>query len=674
MIRKNVWAALALLALALLAYGNSFHAGFALDNGLILRDTRIHEATRGNIDLILRHTLWWPIAETGLYRPLTSLSFLFNYAVLGNGNRPEGYHVVNFLLHAGNTWLAFALALRLVRRFWAALFIAGLWAVHPVLTESVTNLVGRADLLAGMSVLGGFLIYLRSTESQGWRKWAWLGALMVITVVGVCSKESAVAIIGVIALYELAWWPQRRNLRDPLLAAIAVLPPVAAFLYQRSLVLSASLPPVFSFGDNPIAHSGFVVGRLTALRVMADYLGLMLWPARLSSDHSYADVSLVTGAPGDWIACLLVSALGIALLLAYRRQPAMFFFGLFAFITFLPTSNLLFPTGIIMAERLLYLPALGLIACLVLAVYQVEDRFRLRALAPAVLLLATCGCALRTWERNPDWRNNLTLGESAVRAAPRSYKAHELLANALYDADPQHSQLDRAIKQEELAVAVLDGLPDSRNTWSAYRQLAGYYLTKGDGSVLARQRAVQLLTHAIRIHRAYPPPRPLKPGDFVVQVQLAETYRMLSGALLRGGDTKGAWEAAIQERDLNPGSVEAYRNIGKALRAAGREEEAVPALMEGELLTGDSTLETEAVIIYQAKPGAGCALMQGTYGPVLNPACPVVHSQICGAVADAMRVLVQWRGNADARVMMNRAGENYGCAAEPLGKILAAPQ
>jgi hypothetical protein len=140
------------------------------------------------------------------------------------------------------------------------------------------------------------------------------------------------------------------------------------------------------------------------------------------------------------------------------------------------------------------------------------------------------------------------------------------------------------------------------------------------------------------------------------------------------GDAKGAYEAAIRERDLNPGSVEAYRNIGKALRAAGREEEAVPALMEGELLTGDSSLETEAVIIYQGKPGVGCALMQGNYGPLLNPACPVVHSQICGAVADAMRLLVQWRGDADARLMMNRAGENYGCAAEPLREILAPPQ
>src|SRR5437868_2857712 len=172
-IRKEVWAAFTLVALALLAYGNSFHAGFTLDNGLIIRDARVFEATRANIELILRHTLWWPIAETGLYRPLTKLSFLFNYAVLGNGERPEGYHVVNFILHAGNIWLAFALALRLVRRFWPALFIAGLWAVHPVLTESVTNLVGRADLLAGMAVLGGVLRHLKSSESKGRANFAW---------------------------------------------------------------------------------------------------------------------------------------------------------------------------------------------------------------------------------------------------------------------------------------------------------------------------------------------------------------------------------------------------------------------------------------------------------------------------------------------------------------------
>ena len=144
---------LLLYAIALLAYSNSFHAGFTLDNGVLLQEKQVYAATLGNIGLILGHSYWWPTIETGLYRPFTILSFLFNYAVLGNGDRPEGYHWINFILHAGNIVLAFAVALRLVRKFWPAVFIAGLWTVHPVLTESVTNIVGRADLLAAIAVL-----------------------------------------------------------------------------------------------------------------------------------------------------------------------------------------------------------------------------------------------------------------------------------------------------------------------------------------------------------------------------------------------------------------------------------------------------------------------------------------------------------------------------------------
>ena len=146
------------------------------------------------------------------------MSFLFNYAVLGNGKHPEGYHIVDFLLHAGNICLAFALALRLVRRFWPSVFIAGVWAVHPVLTESVTNIVGRADLLAAMSVLGGLLIYLKSTEcparNKRGRRLAWLAALMVTTTLGIYSKESAVAIVAAIALYEQTWRREQSTIRD----------------------------------------------------------------------------------------------------------------------------------------------------------------------------------------------------------------------------------------------------------------------------------------------------------------------------------------------------------------------------------------------------------------------------------------------------------------------------
>ena len=664
--RKEVCASLAPCAIALLAYSNSFHAGFTLDNGVLLQEKQIYAATFRNIGLILGHTYWWPTIETGLYRPLTILSFLFNYAVLGNGERPEGYHWINFVLHAANILLAFAVALRLVRKFWPSVFIAGLWAVHPVLTESVTNIVGRADLLAGMAVLGGFLIYLKSTESKGWRRLAWLAGLLATTTVGVFSKESAVTVIGVIALYELTWWRERGKISDLLAGSIATLPPIAALLYQRSVVVAASSPAVFPFVDNPLVGSGFWVGRLTALKVMAHYLALILWPARLSSDYSYAQVPLITGAPGDWIAWLAVCGIGTVLVLLYRRQHAMFFFGLFAFGTFLPTSNLLFPIGTIMAERLLYLPAYGLIACLVLVVYWLGGRTRMRVLAPAVLLLAMLGFAVRTWERNPDWQNNLTLAESTVRASPRSFKAHVMLARALYGTDPRHASIDRAIEEGERSVALIDLLPDSRNTWSTYREVAGYYLLKGEGF----ERAIQLLNRAISILEALPP-TPAVEGEVVVPLDLAEAYRTLSGAWLRVSDAKKAYDAAVRARDLNPASSDGYRSVANALRASGRNEEAITALMGGQMLTSDPSLSTDIVLLYRTRPDPGCAVTEGPAGPEPEPTCPIVRTQICLAVAEAMRVQLRLHRQREAMLMMNRSAQSYGCALDPLQKILS---
>src|ERR1700733_7647809 len=195
---KHALVSVSLFVLTLPAYSNSFHSGFVLDNRpLIIEDLRIRDASWSNIDLIFHHTYWWPF-DHGLYRPFTTLSYLFNYAVMGNADQPAGYHWINFFLHFLNILLVYALVLRLARKFWLAVFVSAIWAVHPVLTESVTNIIGRADLLAGMAVLSGLLMYLKSAESKGWRRYAWLAGLAAVTSVGVFSKENSVAILGVI--------------------------------------------------------------------------------------------------------------------------------------------------------------------------------------------------------------------------------------------------------------------------------------------------------------------------------------------------------------------------------------------------------------------------------------------------------------------------------------------
>jgi hypothetical protein len=135
----------ALWLLVLAAYSNSFQAGLIYDSTpILLKDPRLHTVTGQNLGLILTKEYWYPPTGNGLYRPLTTLSYLFNYAVLGNGSQPVGYHVVNYLIHGANATLAFLLGLTLFGETAAAFAMAALWAVHPVLTESVTNVSGSA--------------------------------------------------------------------------------------------------------------------------------------------------------------------------------------------------------------------------------------------------------------------------------------------------------------------------------------------------------------------------------------------------------------------------------------------------------------------------------------------------------------------------------------------------
>src|SRR5579859_4594206 len=94
---------------ALLAYANSFTGEFALDNKLIiLQDPRLTAVNAEHLQQIFQQGYWWPNITSELYRPLTTLSYLFNYSVLGNGPRPTGYHIANFLLHWANVVLLFA--------------------------------------------------------------------------------------------------------------------------------------------------------------------------------------------------------------------------------------------------------------------------------------------------------------------------------------------------------------------------------------------------------------------------------------------------------------------------------------------------------------------------------------------------------------------------------------
>ena len=635
--------------LTLFAFSNSFRAGLALDNQLLITgDPRIQDARAGNVRQIFQHTFWWPNGEAGIYRPVTTLSYLFNYAVLGNGTDPIGYHWINFLLHAANVLLVFGVALRLFNRmpdraFPLALSTAALWAVHPLLTESVTNIVGRADLLAGMAVLAGFWMYLKSTESVGFRHLAWLAGLAAVTLIGVFSKESAVVLPGVIVLYELAFHlPEARSrFRSMLLGCAATVLPIAAMLVQRALVLTASPAAEFPFVDNPIVGASFWVGRLTAIQVLARYLWLAIWPAKLSADYSYSEIPLASGSVADWTAWLAVAMALWMVALLWKRCRAAFFFACFSFLNLLPASNLLFPIGTIMAERLLYLPLAGWLACLALAIDSAARPSRQAHLASVIIGLMAAGFAIRTWVRNIDWKDDLAMATASVQTSPGSFKVHRLLAASLFQSDP--GNIDRVITEANKSLAILESLPDELDVPVPWNQAAAYYLAKGDSlrgaATEPYQQAVRIALRSIAIEQASRAARDRAHGMHASEPPVAaEGYRLLASAYLRLGDSAQALSAAMHARAIDPANVEVYGDLADAYLAQSRGEDAAIALAQGMFATSNGMLRADLLKLYQSGlDPKGCAVISGPRGPALNPACDIVRRDLCAAATQAHR-------------------------------------
>ena len=286
----------------------------------------------------------------------------------------------------------------------------------------------------------------------------------------------------------------------------------------------------------------------------------VVWPAKLSSDYSYAQVPLSHGSVEDVVACVAVGLLAAGAIASFRWHRALFFFAAFAFVTFVPASNLLFPTGTIMAERLLYLPSIGIAAVVAIACFAAGQACGSR-LAPAIAIgLVVAAFAARTWTRNPDWQNDVTLWTSAVHVTPASAKAHRALAEALYDSDPAHANIDQVIAEAERSVALLAPLPDSLNSFQSYRQAGAYYLDKA--AVLIRhgsngglstsnearrayQRSLELLTRCLAIATAG---SAQVPGASTSPA--ADTYRLLAAAHLGLDESREALDAATRARTL----------------------------------------------------------------------------------------------------------------------------
>jgi Tfp pilus assembly protein PilF len=423
--------ALLISAAAVLPYLNSLGNELTFDDLFVVRN---NPAVR---DGSLHDVVTW-VYDPGGYRPLTMLTYAAN-ARLG-GDVP-GFHGVNVGLHALTSVAVFFLARRLLGSV-AATAAALLFAVHPIHTEAVTSIVGRAELLACLLAVGSLLAFLHA-EQAGTGSRFWRGASLLLFAGAVLAKESAFTAIPLIAVVH-AWTADRlqpRRLAALLLPYAAV---AGAYLGLRLLVVGAlGIPTRPDFLDNPLAHATAGVRLRTATIILWDYLSLLVLPWQLSADYSFDQVALAT-SPLDWrflTAFGVLAALAAGLLAAARRAPELLLATCFTFVPLALTANVLFPIGTIKAERLLYMPSIGICLAAGWLVARSGKQHWFAATAALGIVIAVFGA--RTWVRNRDWRDSLTLFTATVAASPRSAKAHHNLAVALHMAGRTEEALRR---------------------------------------------------------------------------------------------------------------------------------------------------------------------------------------------------------------------------------------
>jgi hypothetical protein len=666
-----------LVVLILIAYSESPRGLLMFDNeSIIVKDTRVHAATLDNVRSILTQPYWQAILS-GLYRPLATLSYLFNYAVLGNETSPAMYHWINLLLHLMNTGLVYWLGLLLFEETAAAWLLGALWGVHPVLTEAVTNVVGRADLLAAFGVLAGLYCHRAASQRRGWRMAAWLVALALAAAIGIFSKENAIVLVAILALHDLIW-PKAGAWRTRVAGYAAAVVPALIYLYVRGRVLAHALSAPIPFVDNPLTGADFWTARLTAVKVLVKQMGLWLWPARLSCDYSFNEIPLSGwGDPSAIFAVLVCVALAGLAIVSWRRNRAVSFAIAFFFIAVSPTSNIVILIGSIMAERFLYLPTIGLAilaVCALLAIRrQLSDRPQLRPFIAGVAAILVLALAARTYARNVDWTEERRFYRSAVEAAPGSFRTHVISFFTSLPLTPENR--DRLVADADRALAILDGLPDSENAPEAYHDAGMVYRLVGERtpapgttpeywyrkSLTALLRCERLQTERAEVYKRWNESRGLPGTSFMstsLYLELGRTYMRLS-------DERRAVAAFERGRDL-ASDPDVLEELGGAYEAAGETRKAAMAFVEALAVDGKRTqLNGKLVELYGKIDPQGCSISRGGQ-PSLNVDCPLVHGDICTASRNVAAGYDRSGMSREGAYIRQVAVRDLGCSADAL--------
>ncbi|MBK8832247.1 MAG: hypothetical protein IPN60_15600 [Saprospiraceae bacterium] len=508
---KHTWWLIPMIAI--LIYIPSFNADFTLDDVLIVEDNTFVKSL-DQIPAIWTSHYWAgkvDATDTGLYRPLTLTTYNLQYALTGES--PAAFHILNILLHALVCLMVMTMASLLFLDFRLVIISGLLFAIHPIHTEAVAGIVGRAEILAALFILTSMVCY-HQWRQKGEIKW--LVLMLVSTLAAITSKEHGFLMIAIMALQETYYYFTTKTFSWSERKKWIAFGSVAILSLGMWMVRSSITGPTAS--HELWANVGSADRMATSVRTSAEYVGLHLWPFPLSADYWIDEVPIVDFGNVKVLFGVFV-ILGMLSLAYYlrRKLPVASWGILFFFLMLLPVSNFVFAAGFLKAERILYIPSIGLILLMSVLLTKVLDLKSGRIPGFILLGLFLLLFTWRSWTRSGDWKNNYTLAVATLQTSPNSPRFNNMMglelraqnkndeALAFFEkavqANPNHvpalvnlgMQYSYFNRQQEAGDLLEKALTLEPGTLATYANLMSVYRTTGahDKNIAIAEKAMQ---------------------------------------------------------------------------------------------------------------------------------------------------------------------------------------
>lgn len=424
-------------------YTNSLHGEFVMDDSAAIVKNMDLRPNVTNISDIFRNDFWGTPIHTEdshkSYRPLTVLTYRLNFWI--HGLDTFGYHVINVFAHGAATFLFTLCAIDLIDR--STGIMAGIFfALHPIHTEAVSSVVGRAETLSACFFCLAYLVYSRTVVPSSSLAYSLVWQLCIVfplSIISMLCKEGGLTVLGTCMVLDFI--SSRRNPQKIFWSHAAVRSLISSTfivvtLISRSVLLTVTnFSPTFSDVDNYIHYSKDSSTKMRSYAYLHFmYVKQLVFPYQLSCDWSYEAFPLVESWTDIRLLCpfmmYVIAFLIIVNAYLHRNVPLMVSTLGMGILPFVPSSNLLFPVATVLGERLLYLPSMGFVLLLSMVISKLPFSSYGRW---SIALVLAAVYSQKTWVRNQEWANALSLFESAIQVVPNSCKAQVCVAAALND-------------------------------------------------------------------------------------------------------------------------------------------------------------------------------------------------------------------------------------------------